>query len=61
MLAASNQGMEAMRSGVLKGTKLDYGRFKEYAKNQAVLRRNYHKQRTKRETPRISAIGDWMY
>lgn len=47
-----------MKGGVLKGTKKDYGRFKEYAKNQAILRKNYHKQRTKRETPRISAIGD---
>lgn len=48
-----------MKSGILKGTKKDYGRFKEYAKNQAVLRRNYHKQRTKRQAPRISATDDF--
>ena len=52
---AGSQGMESMKSGILKGTKNDYGRFKEYAKNQAVLRRNYHQQRTKRQAPRISA------
>lgn len=51
--------MESMKSGILKGTKKDYGRFKEYAKNQAVLRRNYHKQRTKRQAPRISATDDF--
>ena len=43
--------MEAIRDGILKGTKNDQVRLKEYMDHQDKLRKDYHRDRNKRWLP----------
>ena len=47
-------GMEAIKDGILAGTKKDHcERLKPYLQHQAALRENYHKLRSKRASPSL--------